>query len=470
MRSIMGRRLVTSVALTIVSAVALLTTISEVAGAPNDLCSIPPVAYDAAKSAYPQVAAALSELEKYATAAWYTDQSEEYEAIAKALVSSCPESSRLSVVVQGIPSKDCATIYSSSESAVKTPKDYEKFIKKLAAIVGDRSVLYVLEPGAVELLTSDRCGEDTEYIASLKQAVKLLAANRNAKIYLDVPRHTLESDELTKEVVEIVRSLAADAGNVNGIALNTGDYGSTTEMARLCAEFQAALGSTELRCVIDTSRNFAHLSPNERCNPVSAGLGGPPSADTGFDNVDYLMWTKPPGESDGKCDETSRSINSVQGPPAGLFFEFGFKLLWNQGYLVQKLGLASISMSPAAAAIATLGTCARSGGACGNETVGPTCCTAEREYCQPWRPVYYQCRPAATQCGIQRVGVDLYGDDLATYFGLSPEVCCETCVTTDKCKAYTFVSLGPDGRSACYLKTGGGAERAMPGAVSAVIA
>ncbi|TYZ68429.1 hypothetical protein PybrP1_010996 [[Pythium] brassicae (nom. inval.)] len=352
-----GRRLSPSLALVVAMAVALSTMTCEVSGA-NDLCSIPPATYDAAKSAYPQVAAALSELEKYPIATWYTDRSDDYAAIAKTLVATCPESSRLSIVVQGIPSKDCATIYSSSESTVKTAKDYEKFIEQLAKIVGDRSVLYVLEPGAVELLTSDRCGEDTEYKASLGKAVKLLGANPNAKIYLDVPRRTLESNELTKEVVEIVRSLATDAGNVNGIALNTGDYGANTEIARLCTVFQVALGSTELHCVIDTSRNFAHLSANERCNPVSAGIGFPPSADTGFDNIDYLMWTKPPGESDGKCDESSRSTNSVQGPPAGLFFEFGFKVLWNQGYLVQKLGQASISMSPAAAAITTLGTCA----------------------------------------------------------------------------------------------------------------
>ncbi|POM71450.1 Cellulose binding elicitor lectin (CBEL) [Phytophthora palmivora] len=108
---------------------------------------------------------------------------------------------------------------------------------------------------------------------------------------------------------------------------------------------------------------------------------------------------------------------------------------------------------------------AKIGDSCGNTNSGPSCCP-EGAFCQPWNPGYYQCIEAPFQCPHIEVGVDFYGDDLATRKGLLPESCCEACGEDSRCTAFTFVNKNDDGQSACYLKFGTGTHRSNPGAIS----
>uniref|UniRef100_H3H1Y9 glucan 1,3-beta-glucosidase n=1 Tax=Phytophthora ramorum TaxID=164328 RepID=H3H1Y9_PHYRM len=115
------------------------------------------------------------------------------------------------------------------------------------------------------------------------------------------------------------------------------------------------------------------------------------------------------------------------------------------------------------------GGCVASGGNCGNEQNGPTCCESGN-YCQPWNPSYYQCRPTLAQCGTPEVDVDFSGDDLFTVDGMKlPEECCNKCAETSGCAAFTFINHGWDGNTHCYLKSGTGTKKRVPGAVSAAV-
>ncbi|CAI5738177.1 unnamed protein product [Hyaloperonospora brassicae] len=316
-------------------------TIGHRTGAAETLCSLPPEAYARAKVAYPASAFAIEALEAHSVATWYSDRfvDGDYAQLATDLVAACPLTSRISVVVYGLPEKDCAARESTGGGSVNSAADYVAFVTTLATAIGERKVQYILEPDAIALLAdSSKCGQRAGYVANLQTAIGLLAStNENAEIYLDVGYWTLQDAAKSTVVVETVKQLAAMTNRVKGIVLNTSNYQSTSTLATLCTAFQTAIGSTDLHCIFDTSRNY-HGGPasHEWCNVKSAGIGALPTKKTGLSNVDYLVWVKPPGASDGTCD--GRTSDSMHGPGAGTFSDDLFQLLWNQGILVAEKG------------------------------------------------------------------------------------------------------------------------------------
>ncbi|KAG3107887.1 hypothetical protein PI124_g9895 [Phytophthora idaei] len=310
----------------------------------DTLCSLPPVTYAKAKSAYPALAFAIEALEKYGIATWYSDRKDngDYAQTAADLVSSCPEDSRISIVVYGLPNKDCASKESAVGSTVQSVSDYVTFLNTLTSTIGKRKVLYILEPDAIGLLADTTgCGQSAGYLANLKTAIGLLSQNENAEIYLDVGYWTLEYPATSTGVTDIVKQLLTAGSKVKGISLNTSNYQSNSKLSTLCSSFQSAIGSTDLHCIFDTSRNKnGGPSSNEWCNVKTAGIGALPTDQTGMSNVDYFIWAKPPGDSDGTCD--GRTSDSMQGPGAGVFFNELFQSLWNQGTMVAEKGYAAI--------------------------------------------------------------------------------------------------------------------------------
>ncbi|GMF30064.1 unnamed protein product [Phytophthora fragariaefolia] len=325
-------------------AVSFLLALAGAGTAQGDtLCSLPPVTYAKAKTAYPGSASALEALEKFGIATWYSDRTEngDYAKTAADLVSNCPEDSRISIVVYGLPNKDCAAKESAVGSTVHSASDYVSFLNTLTTAIGNRKVLYILEPDAIGLLADTTgCGQGAGYLANLQTAIGLLSKNNNAEIYLDVGYWTLEYPVTSTAVAGVVKQLVS-AGKVKGITLNTSNYQSTSKLSTLCSNFQSAVGSTDLHCIFDTSRNY-HGGPdsNEWCNVKSAGIGPLPTSDTGISNVDYFIWAKPPGDSDGTCE--GRTSDAMQGPGAGVFFNDLFQNLWNQGIFVAEKGYKAI--------------------------------------------------------------------------------------------------------------------------------
>uniref|UniRef100_H3GIR0 Glycoside hydrolase family 6 protein n=1 Tax=Phytophthora ramorum TaxID=164328 RepID=H3GIR0_PHYRM len=329
----LGNILHSRLALTAVSCVAL--ALSSSLASAEDLCSIVPYSYTGAKSAHPELTTAIETLENYAIASWYTDRqtTQERADMMSGLLSQCSEDTRLSVVVYGIPNKDCAAGFSSGGSVTST-SDYQAFLKELTDAVGDRKVLYVVEPDALGLLTQDGgCGSSAGYLDNLKVAVAALSANANAELYVDIGYWMLANSGSANKVATVMEELGA-SGRVKGVTINTSNYRSTDECATYCTNFQTAMGSSDMSCIVDTSRNYNGSPTSDWCNVATAGIGKPPTSETGVSNLDYFMWIKPPGESDGEC---------LGGPSAGSFFAEGFTKLWDLGYFVSEGGMKTIA-------------------------------------------------------------------------------------------------------------------------------
>ncbi|KAG7384644.1 hypothetical protein PHYBOEH_009360 [Phytophthora boehmeriae] len=333
--------------------VALAWSFFQGAVSAEDLCSIAPSSYSGAKTAYPALASALETMEQYSIAAWYTDRLSDSDrsTMLSSLTSECSEDSRMTIAVYGIPDKDCNAGLSSS-GTVQSTSDYESFLKELTDAVGSRKVLYIVEPDAVGLLANDGCGASAGYLDNLKIAVAALSANSNAQLYVDVGYWLLADSTNAAAVATIINELKA-SGALKGITINTSNYRSTDEVTTYCTNFQTAMGSTDMTCIIDTSRNYNGSPSSDWCNVKAAGIGKPPTSETGIANLDYFMWIKPPGESDGVCTDTSYSSESLTGVSAGSFYQEGFQLLWDQGYFVSEKGMATISNSTSQASSQT---------------------------------------------------------------------------------------------------------------------
>ncbi|RLN88778.1 hypothetical protein BBJ28_00021849 [Nothophytophthora sp. Chile5] len=331
----------------------------------EELCSVVPTSYSAAKTTYPNLATALGTLEQYSIAAWYTDRmsTSERSSLLSGITSKCSEDTRMTIVVYGIPSKDCDAGLSST-GAVQSTSDYQSFLQELATAMGSRKVLYVVEPDAVGLLANGGCGVAAGYLDNLKVAVKALSANSNAQLYVDVGYWLLVDASNTAKVASIINELGG-SGSVKGITVNTANYRSTDEVAGYCTNFQTAMGSKDMTCIVDTSRNYHGSATSAWCNVKTAGIGKPPTSTTGVSNLDYFMWLKPPGESDGVCSDTSQSL---AGTKAGDFYNDGFQSLWDQGYFVSEKGMTTISGSSSQATPAPTTT----GGSSIQSTPAPT--------------------------------------------------------------------------------------------------
>ncbi|KAF0683611.1 Aste57867_24377 [Aphanomyces stellatus] len=286
-----------------------------------------PGSWDSAAQSNPQLAPALKELSKHAVATWYTDR---WGADIDSLLSKCGSGDIPSIVIYGLPNKDCADGFSSGGSN-KSADDYKKWIQSLVSKVGSREVIYVLEPDAIGLLSNNNCAKQNDYMGNLKAALGLISAgNPKAKVYADV------ASWATQGAAAGALNELKSAGRLAGITINTSNYKTNDQLMSACQFYSGATGG--LHCAFDTSRNYRGSVGDEWCNSRTAGIGAPPGPASGL--VDYYLWLKVPGESDGQC--TGRTPDAMQGPAAGAFFVDGFTSLWNNGWFVANQGLPKI--------------------------------------------------------------------------------------------------------------------------------
>ncbi|TMW59626.1 hypothetical protein Poli38472_004695 [Pythium oligandrum] len=310
--------------------------------------------YAQAVQTYPHLKNAISMVASQSIGVWYTDrQTNTAESTRSFFLPKCEgsvnqasqnqgiASQRPTIVVYGLPQKDCEHGFSTAGSN-KNSDDYRAFLNLLAEASQNQPVIYILEPDAIGLLAKNGCGNSNNYAANLALALDVLGANPNADIYLDIGYWTVMSDDGAAEVAEVVKKVDT-SGRCKGIALDTSNYRSVKEMATSCERF-ARVSGKNYHCIVDTSRNYVPPASNEWCNAKNTGIGQLPTANTGHDLIDHFVWVKPPGESDGEC--SGQTSDSLPGPSAGSFFTEHFVQLWNNGVFVQELGQAPLSVNP----------------------------------------------------------------------------------------------------------------------------
>ncbi|RMI31759.1 glycoside hydrolase family 6 protein [Nocardia stercoris] len=201
------------------------------------------------------------------------------------------------LVIYGVPHRDCGQF---SAGGAPTAAAYRAWVAAVAAAIGSRRAVVVVEPDA---LANTGCLAPelvNERLDLLRYAVDALSAPR-ITVYVDGGNaHWLPAAELAR------RLRAVDVGRARGFSVNVANFYRTDD-SRAYGDTVARLLSSpahDVHYVVDTSRNGAGPPPDgpqSWCNPADRRIGARPGPVRGAAYADALLWVKPPGESDGAC-------------------------------------------------------------------------------------------------------------------------------------------------------------------------
>jgi endoglucanase len=248
-------------------------------------------------------AAALAPLAEQPTATWFADPADPFVQ-AERLSMTAEEAGELPVfVAYNVPGRDCGLYSSGGATDIDA---YLSWIGSLAAGLGDRPALVVLEPDAIAQVVEDGCDgvDPAARFEALAQAVQILDRQPTTRVYLDAG-----NSGWVTEPHAIADALSRSGiADTEGFAVNVSNFQTTEDSVAygttLIEHFEDA-GVPDLGFVIDTSRNGAGPPPDDGvdhwCNPPGRRLGEAPTTSPGLPGVDALLWVKQPGDSDGPC-------------------------------------------------------------------------------------------------------------------------------------------------------------------------
>lgn len=199
-----------------------------------------------------------------------------------------------SIVLYAVPGRDCGSF---SAGGLGSPRAYAAWVREVAAGIGSRRTIVVLEPDALAQLDCLRPALREQRSAMLRDAVTALRRARGAVVYLDAG-HSRWHDVATMAA----RLRSAGVGGARGFALNVSNFNSTADEVRYGDRLAAAVGAGA-RYVVDTSRNGRGPAsgPLAWCNPAGRALGSRPTTRPGPARADAYLWVKAVGQSDGDC-------------------------------------------------------------------------------------------------------------------------------------------------------------------------
>ncbi|WP_436520992.1 glycoside hydrolase family 6 protein [Actinoplanes sp. HUAS TT8] len=194
-----------------------------------------------------------------------------------------------------IPNRDCG---GASAGGAPDLGQYQNWINAVAANLGNRTAIVILEPDSLALQTCLSAGEITARDQALATATRTLkAANPNAKVYLDAGHSAWNSAS-----EQAGRLAAAGVANADGFYTNVSNFNGTSAEVNFGKAVISALngrGISGKHLVVDTSRNGGASGDWCGDDNTDRRIGTYPTTATNDGDVDAYLWVKPPGEADG---------------------------------------------------------------------------------------------------------------------------------------------------------------------------
>ncbi|SEP88057.1 glycoside hydrolase family 6 protein [Streptomyces radiopugnans] len=198
------------------------------------------------------------------------------------------------LVVYNMPNRDCG---GASGGGASSHSAYRQWIDELAAGLEGRPAAIVVEPDVLALMTNCQSAEQQartrESMAYAGKALK--AASSRAKVYFDAAHSNWHPPA---EMASRLRA-AGITESADGISTNVSNYNRTADETAYAKAVLDAIGSPDLRAVIDTSRNGNGPAGGQWCDPSGRAIGTPTTDRTGDERIAAFLWVKLPGEADG---------------------------------------------------------------------------------------------------------------------------------------------------------------------------
>jgi endoglucanase len=224
------------------------------------------------------------------------------------------------LLVYQLPNRDAGAGYSAGGLADATT--YRNFTAAVAAGIGGRSAVIILEPDGLAQMNALSVDEQNERYALLNEAVDAYGRLGHTAVYLDAAHCAW-----TPASVMAQRLQRAGVSRARGFAVNVANFQPTAAEVARGRQIAQLTGGTHF--VVDTGRNgngpYRAAMSEAWCNPPGRALGATPTLTAGDPALDALLWIKNPGSSDGNCGRGN--------PPAGTFWpDYAVDLANNAGW------------------------------------------------------------------------------------------------------------------------------------------
>lgn len=259
-------------------------------------------AQTAASAADPTMKRVMTKLATTPTAFWFGDWNQNVQSDVSAVTTAAANANKTPVLVAyNIPDRDCNGYSSGGATSASA---YQAWISSFAAGIGSHSAIVILEPDATAQITCLSSADQSTRYQLLQGAISTLKSNPNTKVYLDAGNPSwVDASDMVQ------RLNSAGISKADGFSLNVSNFYSTSQNITYGQQVSALVGNKHF--VIDTGRNGNGSDSGQWCNPSGMALGNAPTSNTGNALVDYYLWIKVPGESDGSCNG---------GPAAGVWW------------------------------------------------------------------------------------------------------------------------------------------------------